>query len=472
MMLKGLHKIILTGFLLFIMAFGNAQNLYEVKSLPFNSKEYNEFGPVPYNDGLVLVTYRVQHLYKTEVDIDEKDINDLYFVQKLDTGKWGDLQFFSTELNTKNHEGKATFSKDGNTIYFTRFFNPEGNIVRAVKSGGEWKNQVVISLNSTEYRIKDPSLSVDGKKLFFASNASDGFGGYDIYVSTFERGDWSKPKNLGPLVNTSGNEVAPFFHSSGKLYFSSNKHPGLGRYDIFYTREVNGKWVTPKNLPEPVNSNRDDMYYYSGPGDSTGYFSTNRNRSFDIFSFRSLWPAFGECNPIEKNSYTYRFTEDGVIDENDSTTSAWLYEWDFGDGSPKVRTTESKAIHTFPGPGQFEVQINVIDTLTGVVMLNANSYPFEATDVEQAIITCSDEIVENTSAKFDASSSNLPSFKKIDYYYWDFGDGETAVGVSPEHTYYAPGKYTVKLCIQAAPDESGVVNKTCVFKEIKVVLSR
>ena len=472
MITRILHKAILTGLILFVTSFAFGQTLFEVKSLPFNSKEYNEYGAVPYNDGIVLVTYRVQHLYKTEVDFEGKDINDLYFVQKLDTGRWGELQFFSPELNTKNHEGKATFSRDGSTIYFTRFFNPQGNIVKAVKSGGEWKNQVVISLNSTEYRIKDPSLTADGKKLFFASNAPDGFGGYDIYVSTFERGDWSKPKNLGPLVNTSGNEVAPFINSSGKLYFSSNKLPGLGKYDIFYTREVNGKWVTPKGLPEPVNSSRDDMYYYSGPGDSTGYFSSNRNRSFDIFSFRSLWPSFGECKPIEKNSYTYRFDETGVIDENDSTTSSWLYEWDFGDGTPKVRTPESSAFHTFPGIGQYIVQINVIDTLTGIVMMNANSFPFEAADEVQAVITCYDEIAENSSAKFDASSSNLPEFKKIDYYFWDFGDGETAVGISPEHIYFAPGKYTVKLCVQAAPDENGVVNKTCVFKEITVIPSQ
>jgi hypothetical protein len=469
---KLLNKAILIGLTFFVIAGAKAQTLFEVKSLPFNSKNNNEFGALAYNDGLVLVTYRVQHLYKTEVDVDEKDINDLYFVQKLDSAKWGELQFFSTELNTKNHEGKATFTKDGNTIYFTRFLNPEGNIIKAVKSGGEWKSQVVISLNSTEYRIKDPSLSTDGKKLFFASNASDGFGGYDIYVSTFERGDWSKPKNLGPLVNTSGNEVAPFIHASGKLYFSSNKLPGLGKYDIFYTREVNGKWITPKNLPEPVNSTRDDMYYFSDPGDSTGYFSTNRNRSFDIYSFRSLWPSFGECKPVEKNSYSYRFTEDGVIDENDSTTSAWLYEWDFGDGSPKVRTPTSEAVHTFPGTGQYLVQINVIDTLTGVVMLNANSYPFEALDVEQAVISCNDEIGVSIPARFDAASSNLPEFKKIDYYFWDFGDRETATGIAPEHTYHSPGKYTVKLCIQAAPDETEVVKKTCVFKEIMVTTNQ
>lgn len=458
-------------FAILLLSFGvtlKSQTLFEVKPLPFNSREYNEFAPVVYNNGLVFLTYRTQQVFRTQVDVEEKVINDLYFVQKLDSSKWGDLQFFSAELNTRNHEGKATFSKDGNTIFFTRFLNPEGNIVKAVKSGGEWKNQVIISLNSTEYRIKDPSLSLDGKKLYFASDAPGGQGGYDIYVSTFERGDWTTPKNLGPLVNTTGNEVAPFIHTSGRLYFSSNKLPGLGRYDIFYTREVNGKWIAPKHLPEPVNSNRDDIYYFSENGDSTGYFSSNRNRSFDIFGFRSLWPAFGECKAIEKNSYKYRIEEDGYIDENDSTTSSWLYEWDFGDGSPKIKTEQPVTVHTFPGKGKYMLRINVIDTLTKEVMMNANTYEFEADDVEQPVISCAEVVSEGVEVKFDASQSYLPQFKKIDYYFWEFGDGETATGISPGHTFYGPGKYKVKLCVQAAPDEEGIVSKACVFREVTV----
>ncbi|NJK94335.1 MAG: hypothetical protein HC905_04765 [Bacteroidales bacterium] len=116
------------------------------------------------------------------------------------------------------------------------------------------------------------------------------------------------PRNLGSLVNTKGDETGPFIHANGKLYFSSNKLPGALRDDIFYTREVNGKWITPKRLPDNINSNRDDRYYISGPGDTTGYFCSNRNRSFDIFSFRSLWPKFDNCKPLEKNSYKYLFS--------------------------------------------------------------------------------------------------------------------------------------------------------------------
>jgi hypothetical protein len=442
-----------------------AQVLFEVTPAGFNTREFDEFAPVIYGNGLVFNTYRKQHLYKTEVDADDKNINDIYFVQKSANGEWGELQYFSKELNSKNHEGKATFTKDGNTIYFTRFFNPEGSIIKAVKSGGEWVNPVPVSLNSEKYRIKDPCVSADGKKMYFSSMAPGGFGGYDLYVSTFERGDWSAPKNLGPLVNTKGDELSPFIHANGKLYFSSDKLPnGLGRFDIYYTREVNGNWITPKHLPEPVNSTRDDMYYVSDADDSNGYFSSNRNRSFDIFGFHSLWPKFTDCKPQEINEYTYIFYEKGTVD-NDTTT--WMYEWDFGDGT-KARGKKAEAEHTFAGTGQYMVQLNIVDTLTGEILLNEDTYPFNVTDIEQAFITCPDTITAGLEVLFDASLTNLPQFKEIEYYYWEFGDGERATGISPRHIFPQPGKYTVHLCVQSAPESSGSPKKACVSKEILV----
>lgn len=443
-----------------------AQNLYEIQSLDFNTREFEEFAPVPYNKGLIFNSDHKKYIYKTEVDLNENGINDIYYVSKGDNGKWGQIQSFSTELNSKYHEGKCTFTKDGSVIYFTRFEGDSaGYIYKATKSGSDWNNPILISLNSKKYRIKDPCLSADGKKMYFASRAPSGYGGYDIYVSTFEKGDWSTPKNLGPLVNTSGDEVSPFIHPNGKLYFASNKLPGLGRFDIFYTKEFNGKWITPENLPAPINSPRNDMYFYSDQGDSTGYFSSNRNRSFDIFSFYSLWPSTENCKPLQKNDYTYVFYEKGSV-QTDTTT--WMYEWDFGDGEKK-RVKEAEAQHTFAKTGQYTIQLNVIDTLTGEILLNEDTYPFTVENIEQAFITCADTISTGASAKFSAFETNLPKLKKIDYYFWEFGDGDKSTGMNTEHSYLNPGKYIVKLIVQSAPDESGKVLTECTTKEIEVM---
>lgn len=442
-----------------------AQILYEVTPVEFNTREYDEFAPVAYGNGLILNTCRRQSLYKTEVDLNENHINDLYFVPKKSDGSWGELQNFSDRLNSRYHEGKAAFTADGNTVFFTRFGNDStGNILKSTRTGKEWNNPAPVSFNSDEYRIKDPCLSADGKRLFFASRAPGGYGGYDIYVSSFERGDWGKPINLGPLVNTSGDEVAPFLHSNGKLFFSSNELPGLGGFDIFYSREIKDKWIAPARLPEPVNSGYDDLYYSSDRYDTTGYFSSNRNRSFDIFRFRFLWPDFQDCKPQQKNDYTYIFSEKGTVD-NDTTT--WLYEWDFGDGT-KTRSKMAEAEHTFAEKGQYVIRLNVIDTLTGEILLNEDAFPFTVTNIEQPYIACPDTMIAGVSANFDASGTYLPDFKKIEYYYWDFGDGEKGTGLITGHSYSLPGKYVVRLCVEAARNGPAEVKRSCVRKEVTV----
>jgi hypothetical protein len=468
--MKGWNIYIIFLLLSFVSSTGtvNCQNLYSITSLSFNTRQYDEFAPVIYNNGLIIATHRMQFVYKTQVDLNEKPINDLFFVQKLDGNEWGPLQFLTGEVNSKYHEGKCSLTKDGNSMYFTRFQNDSaGNILRSVKSGSDWGAPYLISLNSPKYRIKDPCITPDGKKLFFASNAKGGFGGYDIYVSVYERGDWSTPKNLGSNVNTKGDEIAPFYQTNGRLYFSSDKLPGLGHFDIFYSREYNGVWIKSKSLPETINSNRDDLYYFSDAGDSTGYFCSNRNRSYDIFSFRLLWPGMNNCKPQKKNRYTYNFFEKGSVDND---TTSWVYEWDFGD-STKVRGKKADANHTFASKGQYLVQLNVVDTLTNEVMLSEDAYMFDASDEEQPFITAPDTAVQEQAVKFDASATYLPAFKKIDFYYWDFGDGERDTGLSPDHIYYLPGKYTVKLCVQSAPNEEGKSMQDCVFKEIFIINS-
>lgn len=464
-MKRHLIQLILISVFFQLNSYMVAQALYSVKSLDLNTREYDEFAPVIYKNGLVFNTYRKQSLYKVELDLNEQEINDLYFAQKLNNEKWGSLSYFSNELNTKNHEGKATFSSDGNTIFFTRFSNDSaGNIYRAVKAGDEWKNQVLISINSNEYRIKDPCISSDGRKLYFSSRAPGGYGGYDIYVSTFENDNLSTPQNLGPLINTKGDEVAPYFQKNGRLYFSSNGLKRTGGYDIYYSKEIKGSWILPKCLPEPINSIDDDLYYFSDDTDSLGYFSSNRNHSFDIFSFKFLWPEFGECKPLQKNVYTYIFSEKGSVDND---TTSWLYEWDFGD-STKLKSKTAQAEHTFASKGQYIIQLNVVDTLTGEVLVNENAFPFEVADIEQAFISCSDTLTEGVVSKFDASLTNLPEFKQIQYYYWDFGDGEKVLGIKSEHIYDYPGAYTVKLLVTSIPDEKGAIRKSCVSKVIVV----
>jgi len=173
-------------------------------------------------------------------------------------------------------------SKDGDEIYFNRNYEA-GNRKARSKVGiytaelinGEWTNIQPFEHNDPDYNLCHPSLSQNGKRLFFSSDMRNGYGGFDLYVCISSAGSWGEPVNLGPEVNTSGNEIYPVIHPNDRLYFSSNRHDGFGGYDIFYTVEINGEWVTPVNIGEPFNSRRNDGHFISNADYTHGFFTSN-----------------------------------------------------------------------------------------------------------------------------------------------------------------------------------------------------
>lgn len=208
---------------------------------------------------------------------------------------------FSGTLNSKYHEGPAVFLKNASKVFFTRnnFINGKTakssdginklKLYMADSNGDGWKNVEELPFNSNEYSTGHPALSADEKLLFFVSDMPGGFGGTDIYVSRNEGTSWSAPVNLGPTVNTKGNEMFPFVDAKNNMYFSSDGHAGLGDLDIF-TVALNG--AAPKgrivNLGAPINSSKDDFGVYADGERKAGYFSSNRKRGGnddDIYKF-------------------------------------------------------------------------------------------------------------------------------------------------------------------------------------------
>ena len=135
------------------------------------------------------------------------------------------------------------------------------------------------------------AFSPDGQRLFFASNRAGGYGGYDLYVSRWLDGKWSEPKNLGPEVNSVGDEICPFLAPDGSLYFSSNFLPGFGGFDVFRARlGLSGEWSEVANLGPGLNSTADDLYFHFKAETQTAYFSSNRiggQGGYDIY--RAKW---------------------------------------------------------------------------------------------------------------------------------------------------------------------------------------
>jgi outer membrane protein OmpA-like peptidoglycan-associated protein len=158
----------------------------------------------------------------------------------------------------------------------------------------KWTNEHPLPFNDKEYSVGHPSLSPDGKTLFFASNMPGGVGGTDIYKSAKQaNGTWSTPENLGEDINTEGNEMFPFYHASGILFFASDGHVGLGGLDIFLAQEKSNGFEEIKNLGAPVNTNKDDFAFIVDKQMKSGYFSSNRDGGKgddDIYSFNLLRP--------------------------------------------------------------------------------------------------------------------------------------------------------------------------------------
>ena len=449
---------------------------YSIVQLPFNSSYYDEFSPVYYEDGLVFCSNRKGGIFINYTDDrTDKPLFNLYYVDQIGKSDWGKVKVLSKTLKSSFNEGPATFNDRQNTIYYTRNINTKtriGNIIdRKNKLGiyyskqnkdGEWGPPFAFQYNNEEYNVAHPTLSEDGKYLYFSSDMPDGFGGSDLYVCEWGNSGWSSPVNLGPKINTAQNEVFPFIHSSGRLYFSSDKPGGKGRLDIYYSEKVNNEWIQPIPLEPPINSRFDDYGFIIDPFKKTGFFSSDRQRSDDIYSFNELYPMFENTKRMELNNYCYVFYEEGA--QNPDSTN-FQYEWDFGDGT-KMRGDEVD--HCFNGPGDYTVLLNVIDRLTGEVYFNEASYQVLVEDIEQVFINCPDTVIVGQIIEFDGRKTNLKNFD-IRTYHWDLGDGRRTRGISVTHVYTSPGEYIVQLGVTSRPDRQGNTEKMGVFKNIVVL---
>jgi outer membrane protein OmpA-like peptidoglycan-associated protein len=248
-------------------------------------------------------------------------------------------------LNSRYHEGPVAFFKDGNKMLFTRnnYLNgkyktsKEGinklKLYAAERTGNDWGKLKELPFNSDEYSVGHPSLSKDDKLLYFVSDMPGGFGGTDIYVSKYDNENWSAPINLGPAVNTKGNEMFPFVDEQGNLYFSSDGHPGLGGLDLFYAKLIDGVMAKkPKNLGTPMNSNKDDFGLITDGERKSGFFSSNRRRGEaddDLYRFERNGPL----NPCQ----------DLIVNVFDAETKAPLAEAEVevvskDESNPEVKT--------------------------------------------------------------------------------------------------------------------------------------
>jgi len=219
-----------------------------------------------------------------------------FYISSLKPDKtWTSARSAGFPLNTPDNEGAPTITADGKKLYFTGCNRNDGkgmcDIYLSVKAEAGWsKPRNIGAPVNTAHSEKQPSASADGNMLFFSSNRPGTYGGLDLWVTRKDAmGKWTEPKNLGPVINTTGDDCAPFFHPDGKtLYFSSEGHIGMGAFDLFVTRmDSSGKWEKPENLGYPINTTEHEEGIFIDCEGKRAYIAvTNqKEKDVDIFSF-------------------------------------------------------------------------------------------------------------------------------------------------------------------------------------------
>jgi len=282
--------------------------IYDVKHLDFNSN-LDDFSPVYYEDGLVFSSERsVSSSVDRTHSWTGNPFLDLYYVDRKSSGgesegvcgeyAYGRPSKWSS-ANTKFHDAAPSFTADQSMMFYTRN-NLEGksddDIIKLKvfsvnnNGNGSFSNPVGLPFNSDEYSVAHPTLTPDGSKLYFSSDMPGGYGGMDLYYADKQGSSWGPPNNMGPEINTEANEIFPYYHQTGRLYFSSDGHIGIGGLDIYYMDDKgNGNFGAIDNMGYPINTVSDDFGIIINDEGTCGYISSDRTGGAgrdDIYSFQ------------------------------------------------------------------------------------------------------------------------------------------------------------------------------------------
>ena len=290
----------------------NNSGRFQLNNASVNT-ENSEYGTAFYGDKIVFAGATDARKAKRGVSQwTGESFYDLYEAEHFDQ-KLGSRKPFSSSINTQFNESTPVFTKDGNTMYFTRnnYVNRKlGSdientillkILRATKDkNGNWGNIVEVPFNSDQYNVAHPALSPDEKYLYFASDMPGSFGNSDIFrVEILGDNQYGTPENLGNIINTAGRESFPYISKDNVLYYSSDGIPGLGGLDIFAVKfNADGSTSKPVNIGMPGNSADDDFCFVFNSDSKIGFLTSNRpggKGKDDIYSFHEDKPLLFSC---------------------------------------------------------------------------------------------------------------------------------------------------------------------------------
>jgi outer membrane protein OmpA-like peptidoglycan-associated protein/tetratricopeptide (TPR) repeat protein len=478
---------------------------YRLTSYRFNSAQ-DDFGSSWYQDGIIFASSRGEgSIIKSKYEWTQEPFLDLYVARISESGDGdGRPRLLRGNLNSRFHEAACSVDEENGILYFTRNNYFKGK-QKVDKTGvvnlklfyariGEKGLEELRSLpfNSDEYSVGHPAIAPDGEHLYFASDMPGGFGGTDLYVVERQDDAWSKPRNLGPQVNTAGNEMFPFLHPNGTLFYASDGLGGLGGLDLFRVALPIGRNASPRNLGVPFNSAFDDFAFVASPDESWGFISSNRpggRGGDDIYRFAVQRPGLAGVvldaqtgEPIESADVVARIvatdqTEKSRTGANGRFSILLPAEQNFRVAISAEGYSPSEVVFTTNGiaPGQMHtdtfylntpekrVAFRVLDAETGAGVPNAKvrliGRQLEyTTDSSGTVALYADPYPEYQVSEAECMQQEEPSFcfrfsdvggLEMDtmpiVYEWNLGDGTRVRGLEVEHCYSAPGVYHVEL---------------------------
>ncbi|MCH7535160.1 MAG: OmpA family protein [Bacteroidetes bacterium] len=320
---------------------------WQIRNMSEINSKFNDFASSYMEKrfkNVIFTSAREESMGKKKDGWTGQKFTDLYSSKRDKKGKWSKALPVEGPINTEFNEGATSFNKSYNTVFYTlckkikkRQMGCE--IYWAKKKGKGFGKPELIPLSTDTFTCGHPSMASDDVTLYFASNKPGGFGGNDIWVAKYNKKamKWDRPKNLGPTINTSGNEMFPFMRADGTLYFSSDKHLGMGGLDIFKATKTGSRWSTPENLKYPLNSPADDFAIVFKTNLEEGMLTSNRvdgKGRDDIYEF--LWQIYA----IRLQGYVYDL-------ETKDTLPGSLVTLTKPDGTAAIDTADNLGYYSF-----------------------------------------------------------------------------------------------------------------------------
>lgn len=384
------------------------------------SSDKSDFGAVLASDNTLYFTSARNTSRKTHGWNDEPYL-DLYKATYNANGTISEATEID-ELNTKWHDGPLTITADGNTVYFASESFNEGQfekekatyqrlkkgkiyLYKATKEGEKWTNKKPLPFNDATYSVRNPSISKDGKTLYFSSDMPGGIGGEDIWKVSVNGDEYGTPENLGTLVNTEGNESFPFIADDNVLYFSSDSKQGFGGLDV-YKVDLNKK-DKAVNLGAPVNGEKDDFSFAYNKAKKVAFFSSNRTGVDNIYIATPVCGVNGLV--IVKNAKTGAVLEGATIMALDDKNTTVATKTSAMDGKSSFTLLCEKAYSFQASKSGFDPAVATLNPTEG-----GNAIVEVLLEPIKPIITETEVILQPIFFEFDKSNITAQGAEELD----------------------------------------------------------